>query len=92
MIRGSFSAAARAVGPFPTMRADLDKEMDVVRVVGIRIGAVRRDLRQVFFIRRDGIFVGRDRILEATQTEVDVRGHMHHVPGAPHERPQPIGV
>ncbi len=67
------------------------QEVDVVRVVGHRIQALRPALRDVVLVGRDGELVALHRVGVAADALVDVRGHVHHVAGGRHQRHQRVG-
>ena len=61
-----------------------------MRVVADGIQALRLTLRQVILIRFYRTFVGVRGICIAPDANINVGGHVHHVPRGRHERAEPI--
>ena len=67
------------------------KEVQVVRIVGHRIEALRATLRDVVFISGNGHDVALGRISITPDALINVRGHVDHVTGGRHQGEQAIG-
>jgi hypothetical protein len=67
------------------------QEVDVVRVVGHRVEALRAALRDVVLVREHGQLVALRRVGIAAHPLIDVRRHVHQVPGRRHQPEQPVG-
>ena len=66
------------------------QEVQVVRVVADRVQPLRLTLRQVVLVRAYRALVGFRGICIASDADVDVSGHVHHVPRGRHQRAEPI--
>ena len=67
------------------------EEMNVVRIVGHGIEALRPTLRDVIFVSRDREFVAAHGVGIAAHALINMRGHVHHVARSRHEREQTVG-
>ena len=68
------------------------EEVMVVRVVPDRVKPLWLLSVDVDLVGMDGVLVGRDGVGVAPHPDVNVRGHVHEVPRAGHERGEPLGA
>ena len=68
------------------------EEVDVMRVVRERIDAHRVLPFDEHFVGVDGVLVGLDSVVPPSDADIDVCGHVDHVPFARHEPSEPLGA